>query len=192
MDLSKYEFRTQPWFDASQFQGFNGAIPMKTLVIHCFDPRAADIPDAVAKHLPDEVYPGEDILDGAGNKVGSTRTLFTMANGGGRAVDALLAVATLDYLFRVQNVVVVHHSFCGATAFTAEQLTEWHKERHGTDLTEFFDRESLAVTHFDESIKYDVDLLRKSPVVPKTVNLYGFFYEINSGELTEIVRDIPA
>jgi carbonic anhydrase len=192
MDLSGYEFRTQPWFDASQFLGFGDAIPMKTLVIHCFDPRAADIPDAVARHLPHEVYPGEDVLDGAGNKVGSTRTLFTMANGGGRAVDALLAVATLDYLFRVQNVVVVHHSFCGATAFTAEQLTEWYKERHGTDLTEFFDRESLAVTHFDESIKYDVDLLRKSPVVPKTVNLYGFFYEINSGELTEIVRDIPA
>jgi carbonic anhydrase len=164
MDLSGYEFRTQPWFDASQFQGFDDAIPMKTLVVHCFDPRAADIPNAVAKHLPGEVYPGEDIRDDAGNKVGSTRTLFTLSNGGGRAVDALLAIATLDYLFRLQNVVVVHHSFCGASAFTAEQLTEAFKERYGTDLTEFFDRENLAVSHFDESIKHDVELLRNSPL----------------------------
>jgi carbonic anhydrase len=103
MDLSGYEFRTQPWFEASQFQGFDDAIPMKTLVVHCFDPRAADIPNAVAKHLPGEVYPGEDIRDDAGNKVGSTRTLFTLSNGGGRAVDALLAIATLDYLFRLQK-----------------------------------------------------------------------------------------
>jgi carbonic anhydrase len=28
--------------------------------------------------------------------------------------------------------------------------------------------------------------------VPKHVKLYGFFYEINSGKLTEVLRDIPA
>ncbi|MET8430611.1 carbonic anhydrase [Nocardia sp. NPDC004860] len=192
MDLSRYEFRTQPWFDASHFTGFGEVIPMKTLVIHCFDPRATEIPHAVAKHLPDEVYPGEDIHDQAGNKVGSTRTLFTLTNGGGRAIDALLAIATLDYLFQMKNVAVVHHSFCGASAFTAEQFTEWYKERHGTDLTKFYDQQDLAVSHFDESIKRDVELLRNSPVIPKHINLYGFFYEINSGELTEMVRDIPA
>lgn len=34
---SEYEFRTQPWFDQSKFDGFNWAIPMKTLAIYCFD-----------------------------------------------------------------------------------------------------------------------------------------------------------
>jgi carbonic anhydrase len=34
-------------------------------------------------------------------------------------------------------------------------------------------------------------LLRASPAVPKHVKLYGFFYEISSGKLTEVVRDIP-
>jgi carbonic anhydrase len=28
--------------------------------------------------------------------------------------------------------------------------------------------------------------------VPKHVKLYGFFYEINSGKLNEVLRDIPA
>jgi carbonic anhydrase len=75
------------------FEGANQAIPMKTLVIYCFDPRAADIPEAIAAHFGDEVYPGENILDAAGNRVGSTRTLFTATNAGGRAAFALESVA---------------------------------------------------------------------------------------------------
>ncbi len=59
--FSAYEYRKQPGFDMNTFAGANQAIPMKTLVIHCFDPRAADIPQAVAEYLGDEVYPGENI-----------------------------------------------------------------------------------------------------------------------------------
>ena len=55
-----------------------------------------------------------------------------------------------------------------------------------------FDHDSLAIMDFEKSLKYDVELLRTSPAVPKHVKLYGFFYEISFGELTEIVRDIPA
>ena len=61
--FSVYEYRKQPGFDMNTFEGANQAIPMKTLVIYCFDPRAADIPQAVAAHFGDEVYPGENILE---------------------------------------------------------------------------------------------------------------------------------
>ena len=154
-----FETRRQPWFDASSFNGFNQAIPMKTMVIYCVDPRAADVPDVVARHFGDEVYPGENILDDAGNRIGNTRTLFTVTNGGGRAASALMTVAEMDYLFNV-------------------------------DISTLFDRESVAITDFERSLKYDVELLRRSPAVPKHVNLYGFFYEINSGKLIEVVKDI--
>ena len=70
--FSDYEYRKQPGFDMNAFEGANQAIPMKTLVIHCFDPRAAEIPQAVAKYFGDEVYPGENILDESGNRVGHT------------------------------------------------------------------------------------------------------------------------
>ena len=76
-NFSDYEYRKQPGFDMNTFEGANQAIPMKTLVIHCFDPRAVEIPQAVAKYFGDEVYPGENILDESGNRVGHTRTLFT-------------------------------------------------------------------------------------------------------------------
>jgi carbonic anhydrase len=190
--FSEFEFRTQPWFDQSKFQGFNQLIPMKTIVIYCFDPRAAEIPQAVAKHFRDEVYPGENILDEAGNRIGSTRTLFTLTNAGGRALGALQSIATMDYLFNYQNVVVVHHSFCGATALTPEVLINKFRDQHHTDISMLFDHDSLSIPHFEDSIKYDIELLRSSPAVPKRIKLYGFFYEINSGKLTEVAQDIPA
>jgi len=166
--FSVYEYRRQPGFDMNTFEGANQAIPMKTLVIYCFDPRAADIPQAVAAYLGDEVYPGENILDEAGNRVGSTRTLFTATNAGGRAAFALESVAAMDYLFNVKNVVVVHHSFCGTTTLTPELEVEEFHDHHHADISTLFDHDSLAI------------------------KLYGFFYEINSGKLIEVVRDIPA
>jgi carbonic anhydrase len=191
-NFSEFEFRTQPWFDQSKFQGFNQFIPMKTIVIHCFDPRAAEIPYAVAKYLGNEVYPGENILDEAGNRIGSTRTLFTLSNAGGRAAGALQSIATMDYLFNYENVVLVHHSFCGATTLTPEILIDkFHNDYH-VDISTLFDHDSLSIPHFEESVKYDVQLLRSSPAVPKHIKLYGFFYEMNTGKLIEIVRDIPA
>ncbi|RWX36906.1 carbonic anhydrase [Rhizobium leguminosarum] len=194
---SEFEFRTQPWFDQSwfdqaNFQGFSQFIPMKTIVIHCIDPRASEIPKAVADHFGDEVYPGENILDEAGNRVGHTQTLFAVSNAGGRALAALQSVATMDYLFKVQKVAVVHRSFCGATAFTPELLIGDFHEHHHADISTLFDHDSLAITDFEKSIRHDVELLRASPAVPKNVKLYGFFYEINSGALTEVARDIPA
>ena len=174
------------------FEGANQAIPMKTLVIYCFDPRAAEIPQAVAEYFGDEVYPGENILDESGNRVGHTRTLFTETNAGGRAAFALESVAAMDYIFTVQNVVVVHHSFCGTTTLTPELLIEEFHDHHHADIATMFDHDSLAIMDFEKSIKHDIALLRSSPAVPKHIKLYGFFYEISSGKSTEVVRDIPA
>jgi carbonic anhydrase len=188
---SEYEYRKQPGFDMNAFEGAYQAIPMKTLVIHWFDPRAAEIPQAVAAYFGDEVYPGENILDKNGNRVGSTRTLFVETNAGGRAAFALESVAAMDYIFNVQNVVVVHHSFCGTTTLTPELLIEEFHDHHA-DISTMFDHDSLAIMDFEKSIKYDVELLRSSPAVPQHVKLYGFFYEISSGQLTEVLRDIPA
>jgi len=189
--FSDYEYRKQPGFDMNAFDGASQAIPMKTLVIYCFDPRAAEIPYAVAKHFGDEVYPGENILDEAGVRVGHTRTLFTETNAGGRAAFALESVAAMDYIFSVQNVVVVHHSFCGTTTLTPELLIEEFHDHHHADISTLFDHDSLAIMDFEESLNYDIKLLRESPAVPKHVKLYGFFYEISADKLIEVVRDIP-
>ena len=98
----------------------------------------------------------------------------------------------MDYIFGVQNVVVVHHSFCGTTTYTPELLIEEFHNHHCADISTLFDRESVAITDYEKSLRYDVGLLRSSPAVAKNIKLYGFFFDINSGKLTEVVRDISA
>ncbi|MFM0003718.1 histidine kinase dimerization/phospho-acceptor domain-containing protein [Paraburkholderia dipogonis] len=60
--FSDYEYRKQPGFDMNTFKGANQSIPMKTVVIHCFDPRAVEIPQAVAEYFGDEVCPGDETV----------------------------------------------------------------------------------------------------------------------------------
>ena len=98
----------------------------------------------------------------------------------------------MDYIFSVQNVVVVHHSFCGTTTLSPELLIEEFHDHHHADISTMFDHDSLAIMDFEELLNHDIKLLRESPAVPKHVKLYGFFYEISSGKLTEVVRDVPA
>ncbi len=98
----------------------------------------------------------------------------------------------MDVLFHVHNVVVVHHSFCGMTSISPDLVIGHFHDHHHAEIAGKFDHDSLAIMDFEESIKYDLKLLRASPAVPKHVKLYGFFYEINSGDLIEVARDIPA
>ena len=191
-NYSEFAYRNQAWFDAKAFSGFDQAIPIKSIVIYCFDPRVADIPKVVARHFGDEVYPGENILDENGARVGSTQTLFTVSNAGGRAIGALESVAAMNYLFNnLERVIVVHHSFCGTTAIEPDLFIEKFHDQFHTDISHLWDKQDLAIMDFDTSLKHDVALLRSSPGTPKKIKIYGFFYEINSGALIEIARDIP-
>ena len=191
--FDEFQFRKQPWFDEANFQGFDQAIPLKSIVIHCFDPRAAHIPYAVAEYFGDETYPGENILDEAGNIIGNSQSIFTLSNAGGRAISALESVAAMNYLFnKLKRVIVVHHSFCGTTSFEPEQLFERFHDHYNADVSKMWDVDDVAILDYEKSLKHDIQLLRSSPATPKKIELYGFFYEINSGTLTEVVRDIPA
>ncbi len=94
MNISKqnfdaYAFSKQPGYDEPAFRKeFAKAMPLRTVVIYCYDPRVVDIPVAVAKEFG-EVYPGEDITDAQGNKVATTKSLLEVVVAGGRAIDAL-------------------------------------------------------------------------------------------------------
>jgi len=189
--FNEFVFSAMPGFDEPSFRKlFAQAINLKTIVIHCFDPRAIEIPEVVARHFPGEIYPGENVIDEAGNRVGHTRTLFPISVAGGRAVAGLQSISTMEHLFGFENVVVVHHSFCGATSYTADGMLDAFKQEHGVDISSEYDRGSVSISDFDASLKYDVALVRASPGVPRHVNVYGFFYNIDTGELIEVVRDM--
>jgi len=188
--FDQFAFSAQPSFDeAATRKAFSQAVPLKTLVIFCYDPRAAEIPNAVAKLFDDEVYPGEIILDGSGNRVASSTTIFPVIVAGGRAIDALRSVTVAQHLFGIQNIVVVHHSHCGATSFTADGIIDAYRHEHHLDISSY-QRSSICIADYEASLKHDTTLLRSHDGTPRHVNIFGYFYDIDTGALTEVVRDI--
>lgn len=188
-NFDAYAFSKQPGYDEAAVRGkFAKAVPLRTVVIYCYDPRAVGIPAAVAKEFG-EVYPGDVLLDEAGNKVASSTTLFDVVVAGGRAIDALRSVTVAQHLFGIENIVVVHHTHCGATSFTADGIIDAYKHEHGADISELYERENICIADYAASLAHDVQLLRESAGTPPHVDIFGYVYDIDTGALTQVVAD---
>jgi carbonic anhydrase len=186
--LDPFVYSQQPGYDETATRAaFAGAVPLRTIVIFCYDPRAAAIPTQLAKLWPDEIYPGHLILDAHGNKVGSTATIFPIVVAGGRATDALRSITIGHHLFGLQNVVVVHHTNCGTSSFTPQGLLNAYRTEQGSDLSDTVSSDSLAISHLETSLAYDVDLLRRSPAVPATAKIFGMVFNIDLNEFTVLI-----
>ena len=160
---------------------------MRSIVIYCYDPRAAAIPTELAKLWPDETYPGDLIFDEFGNRVGSTATILPIVVAGGRAVDAVRSITIGHHLFGLQNVVVVHHTNCGTSSFTSRGLLDAYHSEQGIDLADTYDPDNLAIGHLQTSLSFDVDLLRNSPAVPAAVKIFGLVFDIDRNEFTTLI-----
>jgi hypothetical protein len=105
MNFDSYAFSKQPGFVETEMRkAFKQAVPLRTVVVYCYDPRAVNIPHAVAKAMPGEVYPGEVVQDEHGKKIVSTTTIFPIVVAGGRAVDALRSITVTQHLFGIKNI----------------------------------------------------------------------------------------
>ena len=184
-----YAFSKQPGYhEPTVRKEFAKAVPLRTVVIYCYDPRATGIPAAVARQFG-EVYPGDIITDARGAKVASTTTLFEVVVAGGRAVDALRSITVAQHLFGIKNIVVVHHTHCGATSFTADGIIAACKHEHHTDISHLYERASICISDYVSSLTHDVRLVRESKGTPKQVNIYGYVYDIDTDELSLVVED---
>ncbi|MEU9545753.1 MULTISPECIES: hypothetical protein [Streptomyces] len=73
-NFAEFTFRAQPGYnEAAAREIVTRSIPVRTIAMYCFDPRAAGAAQAVADHFGDEIYPGELLLDETGRKIGFTR-----------------------------------------------------------------------------------------------------------------------
>ncbi len=187
-NFDAYAFSKQPGYhEPTVRKAFAKAVPLRTVVIYCYDPRAVGIPAAVAREFG-EVYPGDIITDAQGNKVASTTSLFDVVVAGGRAIDALRSITVAQHLFGIQNIVIVHHTHCGATSFTADGIIDAYKHEHDADISAIYDRESISISDFVTSLQHDTRLVRESKGTPQDVNIYGYLYDIDTNELSLVVE----
>ncbi len=188
-NFDAYSFSKQPSYDEPTVRKeFAKAAPLRTVVIYCYDPRVVDIPAAVARELG-EVYPGDIITDPQGNRIAVTTSLFRVVVAGGRAIDALRSVTVAQHLFGIKNVVIVHHTYCGATSFTTDGIIDAYKHEHDADISTIYERESISISDFVTSLEHDTRLMRESKGTPQHVNIYGYLYDIDTKELSLVVED---
>src|SRR3981081_2594550 len=123
-------------------------------------------------------------------------------NAGGRASDDAIRSLVISYkLLGTREWFVIHHTDCGMETFTDEiirgllsQSLEqavidsqgWHDRGAGpgSDAGEFIDWLTIRDVH--ASVVSDVGRIRTHPLVPPTIQIYGYLYDVKTGALVEV------
>jgi carbonic anhydrase len=123
-------------------------------------------------------------------------------NAGGRASDDAIRSLVISYkLLGTQEWFVVHHTNCGMEFFTSElmgELLESSLETAALGDEGFYDVgegpgspegkkiDWLTISNLEESVVEDVRKIRDSPLVPDSIPVYGYIYDVTSGKLVEV------
>jgi carbonic anhydrase len=123
-------------------------------------------------------------------------------NAGGRASDDAIRSLVISYkLLGTREFFVIHHTNCGMEFFTNEvirnllassletaQLTaEGFKDvgkGPGSRAGEFI--EWLTIPNQQQAVVDDVSRIRNHPLVPGSIPIYGYIYDVASGKLLEV------
>jgi carbonic anhydrase len=123
-------------------------------------------------------------------------------NAGGRASDDAIRSLVISYkLLGTREFFVIHHTECGMLFFTNEvmrkllasslETAELRKDGFhdvgkgpGSRAGEFV--EWLSFSDPDQAVIDDVARIRNHPLVPSTIPVYGYIYDVKTGKLNEV------
>jgi carbonic anhydrase len=123
-------------------------------------------------------------------------------NAGGRASDdAIRSLVISHKLLGTNEWFVIHHTNCGMELFTDEVIrgllvqslatasfdgTQWTDPAvgGGSDAGDLIDW--LTIKDLAESVAIDVERIRRHPLVPPSIPIYGYLYNVTTGKLTEV------
>ncbi len=129
-------------------------------------------------------------------------------NAGGRASDDAIRSLVISYkLLGTQEWFVVHHTDCGMEFFTDEVMRELlasslETAQLGPDgfadvgttpgSTEAAYIDWLTIKDTQGSVVDDVSRIRRHPLVPGNIPIYGYVYDVRSGRLVEVAEATKA
>jgi carbonic anhydrase len=105
-------------------------------------------------------------------------------NPGGRVTPQALEALVLGvHLLRVQRILVVPHTRCAMASSTLEELRERVGESAGQDAS----WQTFGVVEDQEAaLLDDVRKVRSHPLIPETVAVGGFLYDVDTGLLQQL------
>lgn len=106
-------------------------------------------------------------------------------NPGGRVTEAALEALVLGvHLLKVERILVVPHTRCAMAASTEAELQEKISASAGVDA-------SWHAFHVVEdqraALRQDVAKVRSHPLIPDSIKVGGFLYDVDSGLLDQLV-----
>ena len=123
-------------------------------------------------------------------------------NAGGRASDdAIRSLVISHKLLGTNEWFVIHHTDCGMETFTDEVMRGllresletaqlgpdgWKDVGRGPGSTAGDMIDWLIIKDQAESVTSDVARIRAHPLVPTSVPVYGYVYEVKTGRLIEV------
>jgi carbonic anhydrase len=123
-------------------------------------------------------------------------------NAGGRASDDAIRSLVISYkLLGTREWFVIHHTNCGMETFTNEiisnllasslktaQLDEtgWSDIGPGSGSSEGRFINWLTIDDLAKSVYIDVQRIRLHPLVPLEIPIYGYIYDVKTGQLIEV------
>ena len=123
-------------------------------------------------------------------------------NAGGRASDDAIRSLVISYkLLGTREWFVIHHTDCGMETFTDEVMrgllasslktasvdaSGWHDSGEGPGSAEGNYIDWLTIGDNAQSVVEDVTRIRRHPLVPKSIPIYGYIYDVKSGKLVEV------
>ena len=107
-----------------------------------------------------------------------------LRNAGGRVTeDMLRSLVISQQQLGTREIVVLHHTDCGAQTFQNKDFQEHLKRELGVDVS---DQDFLPFLDIDESVREDMRLLKDSPLIPDDVVISGAVYDVDTGRMIVI------
>jgi carbonic anhydrase len=123
-------------------------------------------------------------------------------NAGGRASDDAIRSLVISYkLLGTREWFVIHHTDCGMELFTDEIISGlleksletatvdaggWHDVGKGPGSVAGKFIKWHTISNLEQSVVEDVQRIRSHPLVPQSIPIYGYIYDVKSGRLIEV------
>ncbi len=151
----------QAFADQFDSSGFDGIAHAGVAIVTCMDSRI----------LP---------LEMIGLKLGDAKIL---RNPGGRVDHATLEALVLAvHLLNVQRIIIAPHTRCAVASNSTETILGRVAESSGKSAA-FMDFQ--AISDQSEALADDVQKVRTHPLIPESVLVGGFIYDVDTGLLTQ-------
>jgi len=129
-------------------------------------------------------------------------------NAGGRASDDAIRSLVISYkLLGTREWFVIHHTNCGMEFFTDDVMRDLLEQSletaelgaggfrdvgkgPGSQEGRFIDW--LTIRNAKQAVVDDVTRIRLHPLVPKTIPIYGYIYDVKTGKLVEVEEAMRA